>query len=456
MPHPSSAPKTARQLVFEVTRAVQQGGFTDVVLDRALQQWSGSELDRRLITELVYGSVRRQRTLAALVTQLTHQRSPLPPDLQLILHLGLYQLRYLDHIPPSAVVNTTVELAKANGFKGLSGLVNGLLRQYVRQAENGTDPLQLPDDPAARLAIAHSFPDWIVQVWLEELGLAETEALCIWFNQPPSLDLRVNSLRVTREQLATEFAAKQIQVEPLDTLPQALRVLDHRGGIWSLPGFNEGWWTVQDASAQLVSHVLAPQPGEVVIDACAAPGGKSTHSAELMGDRGTVWACDRHASRLRKVEENAARLGLQSIQTLAADSRTLTQFTQQADRVLLDAPCSGLGTLHRHADARWRQSPEKVTELAQLQKELLEQAATWVKPGGVLVYSTCTLHPAENEAIAQWFLQTYPDWRIDPPTPTEPAAAFATPEGWLKVLPHHWSMDGFFMVRFVYSASHLG
>jgi 16S rRNA (cytosine967-C5)-methyltransferase len=214
-----------------------------------------------------------------------------------------------------------------------------------------------------------------------------------------------------------------------------------------LPGFNEGWWTVQDSSAQLVSHLLDPQSGELIVDACAAPGGKTTHIAELIQDQGTVWACDRYASRLKKLQENMTRLQLNSIQICAQDSRQITQFTAQADRVLLDAPCSGLGTLHRHADARWRQTPETVQELTQLQAELLDHTSTWVKPQGILVYATCTLHPRENEQIVQQFLEQHSNWAIDPPAAGNPAAQFVQPQGWIKVLPHRHQMDGFFMVR---------
>ncbi|MBD1907063.1 methyltransferase domain-containing protein [Trichocoleus sp. FACHB-832] len=217
--------------------------------------------------------------------------------------------------------------------------------------------------------------------------------------------------------------------------------------IEKLPGFSEGWWTVQDSSAQLVSYLLDPQPGEVVIDACAAPGGKTTHIAELMGDNGAVWACDKTASRLRKLKENAERLGLQSIQIQLGDSRSLTQFINTGDRVLLDAPCSGLGTLHRHADARWRQTPDTVRELSQLQGELLDQVATWVKPGGILVYATCTLHPLENEGVIHSFLERHQEWQISPPNPNSPFSAFSTPAGWIKVWPQRHQMDGFFMVR---------
>ncbi len=439
--------QTARPVALIALRLAHQSTFADAALDQALRQASLSEPDRRLVTELVYGCMRRSRTLDALIDQLaTKSAQQQPPNLRLILHLGLYQLRYLDHIPASAAVDTTVNLTKTNGFGGLSGFVNGLLRQYLRLRETA-DPLVLPDDPVERLAVQYSYPNWIVQVWLDAFGVEETEHLCNWLNQSPYIDLRVNSRLASVEQVETAMQAAGVTVERVPHLPQALRLTSSRGAVNSLPGYAEGLWSVQDASAQLVGYLLDPQPDEVVIDACAAPGGKTTHIAELMGDLGTVWAGDRSANRLKKLQQNAQRLQLNSIQLCPGDSRSLDQFSQAADRVLLDAPCSGLGTLHRHADARWRQTPDTVQELAQLQHELLDHTATWVKPGGVLVYSTCTLHPAENEAVVQNFLATHPIWQIEPPEPSNPAAAFVTPDGWIKVLPHRQNMDGFFMVK---------
>ena len=446
--HAESVAQSSRQLAFLALRAVHRGAFADVAIDKTLSQTDLGAPDRRLLTELVYGSVRRQRTLDALIDQFaTKQAQQQPIELRAILHLGLYQLRYLNQVPASAAVNTTVELAKHNGFSGLTGFVNGLLRQYLRQAELQPDPLHLPDDPIARLGVLHSYPDWIVKVWFEQLGLAATEQLCEWLNQPPHIDLRVNRLKASVDQVEAAMQAASILVDRVPGIPDALRLLQPVGAMQHLPGFNKGWWMVQDSSAQLVAYLVDPQPGDVVADACAAPGGKTLHLAELMQDHGQVEACDRTASRLKKLQQNAKRLGLQSIRICQGDSRHLPQFVGQCDRVLVDAPCSGLGTLHRHADARWRQSPESVQELATLQQELLQQTATWVKPGGSLVYATCTLHPSENEAVVQAFLAQHPNWQIEPPSPDTPPAAFAQPSGWVKLWPHQHKMDGFFMVR---------
>ncbi len=505
---------TPRQLALVALQAIAAGTFADVALDRILQHGSAGKsptatapltpLDRRLITELVYGTVRRQRTLDALIDQLASKpAAQQPPVLRLILHLGLYQLRYLNQIPAAAAVDTTVELVKANRLGGLAGFVNGLLRRYVRLAETGGDPLSLPADPVQRLGVLHSYPDWIVQIWLDQVGEAETAQLCDWLNQPPPIDLRVNRLRaplpMAMAEVTAALQARGLTVQPVPYAPQALRLNsdrtpmgaattdltdladdhkldDHKltvgsdrpnspitsramGPIWELPGFTEGWWMVQDSSAQMVSHLLDPQPGEVVIDACAAPGGKTTHMAELMQNQGVVWGCDRYASRLKKLTENARRLGMTCIQQQVGDSRQFPTFVNQADRVLVDAPCSGLGTLHRHADARWRQTPTTAQELTTLQLELLQQAATWVKPGGCLVYATCTLNPAENQQVVQAFLRSQTatvvedlggaiegrSWMIEPPP--SPWTELAAPEGWVTIWPHRQQMDGFFMVR---------
>ena len=438
-----------RQLAFLALRDVhRRGAFTDIALDRVLRTAKLNSADRGLVTELVYGSVRRSRSLDALIDQLgkkkAHQQ---PPELRTILHIGLYQLRYQERIPPSAAVNTTVELAKENGFKGLAGVVNGLLRQYERLAASSSDSLQLPVEPVERLGVLHSFPDWIIKMWIEQLGVEETEQLCEWLNQSPSIDLRINPLRVSIEEVEAAMQSAGVNVHRVPQLPQALRVAGGTGTIQKLPGFSEGWWTIQDSSAQLVSHLLDPQAGDVVIDACAAPGGKTTHMAELMEDEGKIWACDKAASRLKKLKENAQRLQLKSIQICTGDSRNFSQFTNSADRVLLDAPCSGLGTLHRRPDIRWRVTAATVDELSVLQGELLEQAASWVKPGGVLVYATCTLHQQENEGVILPFLERHSHWQIEPPPADSPLSAFSTPQGWLKVWPHRHQMDGFFMVR---------
>ncbi len=438
-----------RQIAFLALREVhRRGAFADVALDRTFRNSELTDLDRRLVTELVYGSVRRMRAIDFIIDKLaTKKSSQQPPELRTILHLGLYQLQYLNNIPASAAVNTTVQLAKENGFLGLSSFVNGLLRQYIRLTDQELNPLTVTNykSTVERLGILHSFPDWIVEMWLEQLGETETEQLCQWFNQSPTIDLRINPLKSAIDQIETAFKSQNISVSRIPQLPQALRLNGSSGAIQNLPGYSEGWWTIQDSSAQLVTHLLDPQPGETIIDVCAAPGGKTTHIAELIQDTGTIYACDKTANRLKRLKENSDRLQMKSIQIHTGDSRQFPEFINLADRVLLDAPCSGLGTLHRRADARWHHTPENIQAQSQLQSELLTNSATFVKSGGVLVYATCTIHPLENETVIRSFLANNPHWQIEPPTidlPVQPS-----PEGWVKVWPHRNQMDGFFMVR---------
>lgn len=453
-----------RQLVLFALKDLETGSFTDIVIDRLLAKFELSAVDRHLFTELVNGIVRRKRTLDAIIDRLAKQPAHRqPPNLRHLLRLGIYQLRYLDRIPESAAVNTTVDLAKANDLAGLAGVVNGILRQYIRQQGDRSAVLDLPVDLVSRLGILYSFPDWMVAQWLAELGESETEQLCQAFNQVPSIDLRINSLRIDtdpsqnsspidriqqqRTKLVEIFHSIDLQAIPLPYLPQGLRFVGNVGAISLLPGYQAGWWTIQDSSAQLVTHLLDPQPHEVVIDACAAPGGKTTHIAELMGNTGQILALDKTASRLKKLQQNLDRLKLQTVKILTGDSCGFSELIGTADRVLLDAPCSGLGTLHRRADARWQKTPAQIQELARLQAKLLTNTATWVKPGGVLVYATCTVCSIENEDVILPFLKTHPDWQIELPPADSQIASLVSEAGWIKVWPHRQQMDGFFMVK---------
>ncbi|MDJ0598000.1 MAG: 16S rRNA (cytosine(967)-C(5))-methyltransferase [Crocosphaera sp.] len=439
----------SRQLALHILREIdRRNSYTDIALDRGLNQTHLNPSDRSLCTELVYGIIRHQRTLDTLIDQLgkkTAQQQP--PDLRRILHIGLYQLRYLNHIPPSAAVDTSVNLAKENKLSRLSGVVNGILRQYLRKSEKGEDPLILPSDPLQKISIYYSFPDWIVETWVQQWGEETTEQLCHWFNQTPTIDIRINPLKTTLDTIATQLTEAGVNVTTLPPFPYTLRLQGKIGNIQTLPGFSQGHWTVQDSSGQLVSYLLDPQPGQTIIDACAAPGGKTTHIAELMQDQGTIFACDRTSSRLKKVQQNAQRLQLKSITLIEGDSRHLTQFINKADGVLVDVPCSGLGTLHRHPDIRWRQTPEKIQQLTSLQQEILTQAAQWVKPQGTLVYATCTLNPPENQQIIEAFLTTHPHWHIEPPPPDWLFSSFVTSSKWIQILPHQHHSDGFFMVK---------
>ncbi|MBL1208832.1 16S rRNA (cytosine(967)-C(5))-methyltransferase [Geminocystis sp. GBBB08] len=439
-----------RQCAFEALQDIyKRHAYIDIALDKVFSSASFSSFDHHLVSELVYGTVRRKRTLDSLINQLaTKKASQQPLNLRIILQLGLYQLRYLDKIPESAVVNTSVDLAKNNGLSKLSGVVNGILRSYIRLSiEN--DPLILPSDFIPRLGVKYSFPDWLVSLFVKQFNLLQTEKLLDWYNQTPTTDLRVNSLQITRANLHEILLTHGIKTTFLPHLPHGLRLTNSVGKITQLDCFQQGLFTIQDASAQLVSHFLNPQPHEIIIDACAAPGGKTTHIAELMQDTGTIIACDRHLSRLKKITENAKRLKLQSIQVVEGDSSQLMEWENKADKVLVDVPCSGLGTLHKNPDIRWHKKQEEIKPLTQLQLKILENSAKWVKNSGILVYSTCTLNKEENEDIITKFLENNPSWQLADKNNDSNSDFSITSKGIVKIFPPADNMDGFFMAKLI-------
>jgi 16S rRNA (cytosine967-C5)-methyltransferase len=423
-----------RRLAWKVLEAVAAGAFADNALERELAKTNLAPLDRGLATELAYGAIRQRFLLDAWID--AHGRlkaNRQPPRLRWLLHVGLYQLLFSSRVPASAAVNTSVQLAKEAGFARLAPVVNGLLRAVARahnphgaeadahgaEAARPLNPWQglaLPDAAADSLALRHSLPPWLATQLLQWCRPEEAEAFGRSSNTPPALDLRINRRRSSRAQVLAAFGAAGLTARALDDQEWGLCLAAASGDLRGLPGFKEGHWCVQDRTAQAIAPLLAPQPGERVLDACAAPGGKSTQLAELMDDQGEIWAVDRSEARLKKVVANAERLGMVSLQVLAADAADLLEIRPQwrgyFDRILLDAPCSGLGTLARHADARWRIQPETIAELVNQQQRLLERLAPLLQPAGRLVYATCTVHPQENGDVIAAFLAGHPSWQL--------------------------------------------
>jgi len=424
-----------RRAAVQILRAIADGAYADGAIQHFWQRhgdgtnWSA--VDRALVMELVYGVTRRRRTLDALLGRFC-QMEPLPPVVQIILQLGTYQLGFSDRIHPVTAVHSSVALCKDLGFAGLGGLVNAVLRK-IAHAPLAQWVAEFPD-----WGDRYSLPEWLVTLWSEQFAPQTVHGLGHWVNTTPYIDVRVNRLRGDYQELMG-----LLEADPIPMIDDGLRLRSPKGAPTEWPYYREGWWSVQDASAQMAVLLLDPQPGEWNVDACAAPGGKTTYMAERMGDRGTIVALDRTAARLRRLRENTERLGLGCIQAIAQDSLTYTP-PQLCDRLLLDVPCSGLGTLHRHADARWQQSPAKIQELADLQRALLARTAAWVKPGGCLVYATCTLNHQENGAVIEGFLTQHPHWHLAPvPEQFQPWVGT-----WgVQILPHRDQMDGFFMSK---------
>ncbi|MFZ5816728.1 MAG: 16S rRNA (cytosine(967)-C(5))-methyltransferase RsmB [Bacillota bacterium] len=448
-------PRTGREAALRALRDVDvKEAYANLALDHHL---SGSRLEgreRALATELAYGVTRRRATLDWAISQVaTRPLEQMDPWIRNILREAVYQLLYMDRIPPSAAVDQAVELAKQYGHVGVAKFVNGVLRSLLRKLPE----LAWPDeatDPVRALAVRHSYPDWLVAEWRERFGAGETVRLLEAGNEVPPLTIRANRLKATREQVAAALAEEGVQTEPTRHSPQGLIIkeLTAAAHLDRLKAMKQGLFTVQDESSMLVAAVVDPQPGWTVIDLAAAPGGKSTHLAELMQNQGRVIAIDIHPHKVELIEQNAARLGIEIVQAVAMDARDVGRsMPDRADAVLCDVPCSGLGTLSRRADARWRKSPADIEALVPIQRAILESAAKAVKPGGVLVYSTCTIHPAENQELVEGFIAEHPEFRFDdiwphlpPSIPREGQA-----EGYVQLLPHIHGTDGFFLCRMI-------
>jgi 16S rRNA (cytosine967-C5)-methyltransferase len=411
-----------RRAAWRALQAVAAGAWADAALERELARLPLAPADRALATDLVYGTIRQRRLLDAWLS--AHGRLPAqrqPPKLRWLLHLGLYQLLFLERVPASAAVSTTVELAKQGGLGRLASVANGVLRSVLRTRAPlaTTDPLAgllLPSEPLEAFALRHSLPVWIAASLLAWLPVERAEAFVRAANAPPPLDLRVNRLRADRNAVLELLAAAGVAAAPLPDLPDGLSLSCRAGDVTALPGYGEGLWSVQDRSAQRIAPLLEPKPGDRLLDACAAPGGKSTHLAEILGAAGAVWAVDRAGSRLKRLQANALRLGLETIQVLEADATALAEEQPEwrgaFAGILVDAPCSGLGTLCRHPDARWRFEPGALEELTALQDRLLDAMVPLLAPAGRLVYATCSVHPQENGERIAAFLARQPLWQL--------------------------------------------
>ena len=437
-----------RQAACEtLLRIKKEGGFADRLIDIELSSGLLSGPDRGLYAELVFGVLRRQGTLDHILQQLLEKPMiELDPLALVILRIGLYQLTCLDRIPESAAVNESVNLAKLI-TPGTSGLINAVLRNYLRRRDTITFP-DISSNPAAAIAARHSQPEWLAEQWIGQCGVAEAELVAEASSQQPPLTLRVNTLRSSRDQLLQEFEAQGIEAAPCRFSPDGI-VMAGRHIISTLPGFDAGLFAVQDEASQLASRLLGVKPGERVWDSCCAPGGKTCHLAQLMDDQGELIATDISRSKLTLVQDSLRRLGITSVSTAVADLHQPETFPAgDFDRILLDAPCSGLGVIRRNPEAKWRLFSGDITRLAAVQKTLLKNAAVKLKPGGTLLYSTCSTSEAENELVVEDFLLHNPGFVLENLNDLFPAwgdlIAFY---GMFRAWPHRHNMDGFFAAR---------
>ncbi len=441
--HHASSRDKPRERALRILKSSEAGAFADELLAESRSMFD--HRDNAFILELVYGSLRNRSWLDWSLDQFSAQPVGKTDGwTRNILRLGSYQLLFLDKVPPSAAVNTSTELAKTFGKK--SGYVNGLLRALERKKKD--IPLPALGDPAKNLAIRHSHPEWLVRRWMARVGLERTEQALKENNRPAPLILRANTLKTTRPELRAALEADGATARETAYAPQGMEITASPG-LQSLSAFQKGMFIIQDEAGQLVSMLLAPKPGEAVLDACAAPGGKATHLAELMRDQGTVIALESDPRRLERLRENIERLGITAIKPIQGDAATYAEGV--FDKILIDAPCSGLGVLRRHPDGRWAKTERGVRERGRLQRELLANCARLLKPGGALVYATCTTEPEENEEVIAAFLAGHPEFTLDDPRPflPESAAQLVDDNYYFRTFPEAPEMDGFFGARMV-------
>lgn len=440
----------AREAALEVLKEVEEKeAYLNLVLNRFLSRQSFSSPERALLTELSYGVVQRLNTLDwVIMLYLKHPLEKLTPWARNILRMGTYQLLFLDRIPDSAAVDESVKLAYRYGHKGVAGIVNAVLRKI------SSDKAKLPwpsraKEPELYLSLRYSYPRWMVRRWLENMGIDEAEAFCSAGNLRPPLTVRANTLRLSRIELKKKLALEGVEAADCHYASEGLE-LNLSKQLTDLESFREGLFQVQGEASMLVAPLLNPQPGEVVLDICSAPGGKTAHMAVLMQNRGHIVAADLYSHRLKLVQETARRQGIKIIETEKIDGRLLpAEKIGLFQRVLLDVPCSGHGVIRRKGDLKWRRKPEDILSLSQLQLQLLKEGFKALRPGGVLLYSACTIEPEETTEVIDKFFELEPS--------AQPAMlSVLLPEdlrgeekvqGRIFFWPHKHNLDGFFLAR---------
>lgn len=440
--------KTPRQIALEVINRVHTtGSYANILLPKKLARTDLDSRDKAFITELTYGTLRAKGTLDWIIKQFSKQKIAKIPDMVLdLVRMSVYQIFYMD-VPDHAVVNEAASMAKNNFHIGIVSFINGLLRGIIR----GKDSISWPNrtsDPAIYLSIIYFHPQWMVESWIDEFGFDEAEALCKANNRSSKLTIRVNKLKTTSKVLADSLQKKDWKVEPGQYADEALHIKGG-GDISKTREFKEGLFYVQDESSMLASHVLSPQPDETILDVAAAPGGKTTHIAQLMDNHGNIIAVDANPNRINLLKQNLQRLGIKNVQLINADATKLKSVIRQpVDRILVDAPCSGLGVLARRPDARWNKTPEQIIELSNIQVDILTAVADLLKPGGVMVYSVCTLTERETSLAVERFLHIRQDYDIDNVSPF----LFAdirddVYNGMIQLMPNRHNVDGLFIAR---------
>lgn len=445
---------SARQLAAEaLLRVDRDKAYSNLALDQRLEQearssaGSPSQAEQRkaevaFASTLFYGVLERRITLDCCIEKYAVKGiKGISPEVLQILRVAFYQLLFLPNIPESAVVNEAVKITRQMRRSSASGFVNGVLRSFLR------DDRALPhfDDPLRELSILYSIPEWMLSLWQNAYGPENAEQMAAAFNRPSPAYIRVNPLKCTLEELCRSLEEEGMHPSPVPEVPGCVR-LSHMGNLRKLAAFQMGWFHVQDKSSQLCALSLGAQPGELVLDLCAAPGGKTFTIAQQMGGSGRVDAFDLYEKRVGLIRSGAQRLGLDSVQSRPRDALEYCPDSPLYDRVLCDVPCSGLGVLGRKPEIRYKEQAD-FEDLPRIQYKILENAARYVKDGGTLVYSTCTLRPEENQKVVRRFLERNPHFTLS--AFPEGCGAYTGREGEATLMPHTDGTDGFYICRMI-------
>lgn len=447
----------ARYLAVSILNAITEN--THLTLDQAIDTHESSlghlsRKDRAFFNALVFGVIRWRNHLDHIIRFLsTTPVKKINPMVLNVLRICVFQLKFMDRVPPSAAVNTSVDLVKkARHPAWIVKFTNGLLRNAARKHNDIPFP-DIKDHPESYLSIHQSFPEWMVKRWIARFGIEKTQSLCAAMNDIPPLTLRVNTLKIKRIEYVEMLRMQGIDAIETTYSSFGVTLKSLYDSVPQLPGFQEGLFQVQDEAAQLITFFLNPQPGEKVLDACAGLGGKTAHMVQLMKNKGMILAIDIDNHKLVKLDHEAKRLGAQLIETACTDMTHEWQRhdNKMFDRILVDAPCSGLGVIRRNPDIKWHHHKKNLAHYRNRQTNLLEKAASLIRPGGVVVYAVCSNEPEENEQVVHDFLENNPSFGLDHELKNLDASlkALLTKENYLRTGPHTSEMDGFFAARFI-------
>lgn len=441
----------ARELALRVLYDIQENNaYSNIELKKQLDSSKLEQVEKGLATELVYGVVKWRLQLDWIIGQLSNIKiHKISPWIINILRMGIYQLKFLDKIPESASVNESVKLAKKHGNQGSVRFVNGLLRGYLRKKNE----IKYPDESniVKYISVMYSHPEYLVEKWINEFGIEVTKDLCEANNDVASTSARVNTLKTSKEQLIEKLKSEGIEVRNGLYFNDAI-ILDNPHNISNLSSFKEGLFQIQDESSMLVGAICDPKSGQIVADVCAAPGGKSTHIAQLMNNEGIVYSRDIHEHKIKLIADNAKRLGINIMKVGLKDASEVdNDLLEKCDRVVVDAPCSGLGIIRRKPDIRWNRQIEDIDCLVKLQKNILETCSKYVKKGGYLIYSTCTINDEENIDVVNHFLDDHNNFMLTDISDSVPDGLKkdSCKDGYIQVYPNIDGIDGFFVAKII-------